>query len=296
MINSIAEYLHQLRHELTGCDPATVIDALSDTEDHLNTAVAGAIAADPQLSEAEALVDVIARYGTPSEIAAAYRETETRTRPALAKPTRYVERSAASRFFGVVYDPRAWGALLYMIISMITGIVYFTWVITGLYLSIGLLILIIGVPVAYFFLLSYRGIALVEGRIIEGLLGVRMPRRPIISNPNSKWLDRAKTLFKDGRTWLTVLYMFIMLPLGVIYFSIAIVLFALSLDFIAAPIKQYVFNLPLLDMGPYSVYIGENFMPIVMFLGACLFVVMMHVARGLGSLHAKLARAMLVGK
>lgn len=296
MINSIAEYLHQLRHELTGCDPATVIDALSDTEDHLNTAVAGAIAADPQLSEAEALVDVIARYGTPSEIAAAYRETETRTRPALAKPTRYVERSAASRFFGVVYDPRAWGALLYMIISMITGIVYFTWVITGLYLSIGLLILIIGVPVAYFFLLSYRGIALVEGRIIEGLLGVRMPRRPIISNPNSKWRDRAKALFKDGRTWLTVLYMFIMLPLGVIYFSIAIVLFALSLDFIAAPIKQYVFNLPLLDMGPYSVYIGENFMPIVMFLGACLFVVMMHVARGLGSLHAKLARAMLVGK
>jgi len=42
MINSIAEYLHQLRHELTGCDPATVIDALSDTEDHLNTAVASA--------------------------------------------------------------------------------------------------------------------------------------------------------------------------------------------------------------------------------------------------------------
>ena len=48
MINSIAEYLHQLRHELAGCDPATVLDALSDTEDHLNTAVAGAIAANPR--------------------------------------------------------------------------------------------------------------------------------------------------------------------------------------------------------------------------------------------------------
>jgi hypothetical protein len=183
-----------------------------------------------------------------------------------------------------------------MVISMLTGIIYFTWVMAGLYLSIGLLILVIGVPIAYFFLLSFRGIALVEGRIIEGLLGVRMPRRPIISNPNSKWLDRVKTLFKDGRTWLTVLDMFMMMPLGIIYFTIAIVLFALSVDFIAAPIKQYVFGLPLLDLGPYSVYVGENFMPVVMFLGACIFVVMMHVVRGLGGLHAKLARAMLVGK
>jgi len=71
-----------------------------------------------------------------------------------------------------------------------------------------------------------------------------------------------------------------MMPLGIIYFSIAIILFALSLDFVAAPIKQYVFDLPLLDLGRYSVYVGENFMPLVMFLGACLFVVMMHVVRG----------------
>ena len=296
MINSIAEYLHLLRHELTGCDPATVIDALSDSEDHLNTAVASTKAANPQFSEAEALADVVARYGTPGEIAAAYRDTETRTRPALAAPARYVDRSAGSRFVGVVYDPRAWGALLYMVISMITGMIYFTWVIAGLYLSIGLLILVIGVPVAYFFLLSFRGIALVEGRIIEGLLGVRMPRRPIFSAHNLKWLDRVKAVVKDGRTWLTVLYMVMMMPLGIIYFCIAIVLFALSLDFVAAPIKQYVFDLPLLDLGPYSVYIGENYMPVVMFLGACLFVVMMHVVRGLGGLHAKLARAMLVGK
>ena len=296
MSKSIAEYLHELRHELTGCDPATVIDALSDTEDHLNTALASAITANPQLLEAEALVEVIARYGTPAEIASAYRDTESRTRPTLAAPARYVERSSASRFVGVVYDPRAWGALLYMVISMITGIVYFTWVTTGLYLSIGLLVLIIGIPVGYLFLLSFRGIALVEGRIIEGLLGVRMPRRPIFAKGNLKWTDQAKALVKDGRTWMTVLYMLLMMPLGFIYFSIAILLFALSLDFVAAPIKQYVFDLPLLDLGRYSIYVADNFMPLVVLVGALLFIVMMHVVRGLGGLHAKLARAMLVGK
>jgi uncharacterized membrane protein len=187
MTNSIAEYLRELRHELAGTDPATIIDALTDTEDHLTTALAGVRMEHPQLSESEALADVIVRYGTPAEIAAAYRDVEGRTRPALAVSPKNDERSAASRFFGIVYDPRAWGALLYMFISMVTGIIYFTWVSTGLYLSIGLLVLIIGLPVAYLFLMSFRGIALVEGRIIEGLLGVRMPRRALFSQPGLGW-------------------------------------------------------------------------------------------------------------
>jgi hypothetical protein len=296
MINSIVEYLHVLRHELAGCDLATIVDALSDTEDHLNTAVAGEMADNPQLSEADALDGVIVRYGTPTEIAAAYRDTESRTRPALAVPESYFKRSLASRFFGVIYDPRAWGALLYMIISMLIGIAYFTWVIAGLYLSVGLIILVIGLPVAYLFLLSFRSIALVEGRIIEGLLGVRMPRRQIFSDRNVKWLQRLKALATDKRTWLTVLYMVLMMPLGILYFTITIMFFALSLDFVAAPIKQYFFDLPLLDLGQYSIYVGDNLMPLAMLLGALLFVVMMHMVRGLGRLHAKLARAMLVGK
>ncbi|MCX6833621.1 MAG: sensor domain-containing protein, partial [candidate division Zixibacteria bacterium] len=241
MINSIAEYLHELRHELAGSDPATILDALSDTEDHLNTAVAGAMAENRQLSDADALAGVITRYGTPTEIAAAYRDTESRTRPALAVPERYYERSAGSRFFGIVYDPRAWGALLYMVISMVTGIVYFTWVTTGLYLSIGLLVLIIGLPVAYLFLMSFRGIALVEGRIIEGLLGVRMPRRSLFSQRDLRWWQQLKVLVRDKRTWATVTYMVIQMPLGIIYFTVTIVLLVLSVVLVASPILRYVF-------------------------------------------------------
>jgi len=292
----IADYLEQLRSELTGCDPAVVRDALADAEEHLTTALANAREQNPALSVADALTGIIASYGSPAEVAAAYKETELRTRPPLAVPQGYYERSLASRFVGVVYDPRAWGAVLYLLISMITGIIYFTWVSVGLYLSLGFIILIIGLPIAYLFFLSFRGIALVEGRIIEGLLGVRMPRRPIFSDRNLKWFQQLKALVRGGRTWLTVLYMLLMMPLGIIYFCIIIVLFALAIDFVAAPIKQYVFDLPLLDLGRYSVYAPDNLMPVVMLLGVLIFMVMMHVARGLGRLHAKLARAMLVGK
>ena len=81
-------------------------------------------------------------------------------------------------FFNVVSDPRTYGALLYMLLSLATGIFYFTWVVTGLSLTFGFAILIIGIPFALLFIASVRVLSYVEGRIVEALLGVRMPRRP----------------------------------------------------------------------------------------------------------------------
>ena len=297
MIRDIEEYLGGLRRELAGADAATVQDALSDAEEHLTTALDGAVEQNPHISVTDALAGIIASYGSPAEVAAAYKDTETHTRPALAVPPRYYERSLASRFFSVVYDPRAWGAMLYGIIAMITGIVYFTWVTTGLYLSIGLLVLIIGLPIAYLFLLSFRGIALVEGRIVEGLLGVRMPRRPIFARRDLKWWDQLKALVSSGRTWLVVLYMLLQLPLGIIYFTLIVCGLAVALDCIALPITQGIFDQPFISAGERAIYyVGNSVMPLVVFLGFILLVAVMHMARGLGKLHGKLAKSMLVGR
>ena len=39
MINSIEEYLRQLKKEMSGCDRATIQDALSDSEEYLRNAL-----------------------------------------------------------------------------------------------------------------------------------------------------------------------------------------------------------------------------------------------------------------
>ncbi|MCK4237440.1 MAG: sensor domain-containing protein, partial [Candidatus Krumholzibacteria bacterium] len=174
MSKDIEAYLDQLKVELAGCDPATIQDALSDAEEHLRTALDQVLESQTDLSESEAIRPIIARYGTPGEIAAAYIEIEARITPPLARPKTPDKRHFISRFFGVLADPRAYAAFLYMLFSLATGIVYFTWAITGLSLSAGLVVLIIGLPFFGLFLLSVRGLALVEGRIIEALLGVRM--------------------------------------------------------------------------------------------------------------------------
>jgi uncharacterized membrane protein len=43
MINSIEEYLKELRKEMAGSDRATVQDALSDAEEYLRTALDNAV-------------------------------------------------------------------------------------------------------------------------------------------------------------------------------------------------------------------------------------------------------------
>src|SRR5260221_640618 len=158
--------------------------------------------------------------GTPEESASAYNEVERRTSPALKQTIK--PRSALGRFFGVYADPYAWGALLYMLIAFVTGIFYFTWAVTGVSLSISLLILVFGFPLALLFLLSVRGLALLEGRLVEALLGVRMPRNPLFSHQYMKWFDRLKALLTDKVTWVMLVYMLLQFLLGTVHFVLIV--------------------------------------------------------------------------
>ena len=181
MENNIDGYLQNLKAEMKDCDRATVQDALSDAEEYLRNALDNLKTNKPAVPEATAFSSVVEEYGTPAEIADAYRKIEARTSPSLVARTTKKNQSFFGRFFGVVIEPRAWGALLYLLFTLATGIIYFTWAVTGISLSLSLLILIIGIPIAGLFILSTRGLALLEGRMVEALLGIRMPHRPLFS-------------------------------------------------------------------------------------------------------------------
>ncbi|MCJ7567019.1 MAG: sensor domain-containing protein [Anaerolineales bacterium] len=295
MIESVDEYLEYLRKELAGSDPAILQDALSDTEEHLRNALEQVPGYDGERSEAETLISIIEKYGSPEEIAAAYQETAILTQPALAKQPPTVEKSSINRFFSIIWDAGAWGALLYLILSMITGLVYFTWAITGLSLSLSLLVLIIGLPFTVLFLLSVRSIALVEGRIVEALLGVRMPRRLSFTNREAGWWEQVKGLLLDSRTWTAVVYMILQLPLGVIYFSIFVCLTATSLSFMVSPILELIFEQPFIHLGAGAYHIAPWMMPLFVSGGFILLLASMHLAKFFGRTHGALAKALLVG-
>ena len=74
----------------------------------------------------------------------------------------------------------------YMLLALATGILYFMFAVTGSSMSIGLAVLIIGVPFFLLFIGTARVLALAEGRIVESMLGTRMPRRPRASRARQR--------------------------------------------------------------------------------------------------------------
>ena len=289
---TIPDYLEQLRRALAGADPALVQDALYDAEEYLRSE----LSENSGKSEAEVIASVAGSYGAPEEVAEIYRDTEVKVQTALRAPTPAPRRSALGRFFGVAADARTYGALLYMLLALATGIFYFTWVVTGVSMSAGLAVLIIGIPFVILYFGSVRLLSLVEGRIVEVMLGERMPRRPLYSERGKSWLERIKELFTDPRTWSTQLYFLLMLPLGIAYFTAVVTGLSLSLSLIVLPIGL------LFGMGGHLFVDGLNVVntepawawPLAVIGGVVLLFATLHLARGVGHLHGLLAKHLLV--
>src|SRR3954470_18434356 len=110
--DTVRAYLAALQRSMKAqhCKPGLISDALADCEEHLNNEVA----MHPGVSEADVLASVVETYGTPEEIAEEYKSMEAAItgpfpRSDEAPPRRY-------GFFDVVRDPKAYGALMYMLL------------------------------------------------------------------------------------------------------------------------------------------------------------------------------------
>ena len=300
---TIEEYLDELRRELAGADPALIQDVLGDAEDYLRSERERL----PDDQREAGLAAVIERYGTPDEVAEANRRTERtveaalkRTPPAARKE--HEERAEGYRptrppvdgFLGVFVDPLAYTSFFYMLLSLATGVLYFTWVVAGLSLSLGFMVLIIGIPFFLLFVATVRVLSFVEGRIIEALLGVRMPRRPPMTETHGSVWQRAKTMLTDGRTWSTMIYMTLKLPLGIASFTLFVVLISLSASFLFYPALQAIWPHPLIVTDDWVVEIPVWGYPLVSLLGFVLLVLTLHLARWAGMVHGTFAKGMLV--
>jgi uncharacterized membrane protein len=305
---SIDEYLKQLRAALGGQDPALLQDALYDAEEYLRAEVA----AHPGKSEADVLELIASTYGAPEEVAAAYRDTEAKVKAALKPPaprSTGAPGSALRRLFAVFMDVRAYTSLFYMLLTLATGIFYFTFVVTGLALSAGFAVLVIGIPFFLAFIGMARVIALGEGRLLEATTGERMPRRPVHPGPPASWLTRIGDMLKDVRTWTTLLYLLVMLPLGIVYFTLAVTGLGFGLRLALAPLLLLGHQLGWLPpdvhlivavdgteihgappLGPFT-FIGSL---LLVPLGLVILALVMRAARAIARAHARLAKALLV--
>ena len=125
--------------------------------------------------------------------------------------------------------------LLYLVLSLPLGILYFVILVTGFSLGAGLAITLIGIPllVAMIFITYIMGD--LDRKMTSLMLGVQIAKPE--ARPTEK--DGASAILvaqlKSPQFWKELGYLLLKLPLGIISFTIAITFVSLSLALIATP-------------------------------------------------------------
>jgi signal transduction histidine kinase len=132
----------------------------------------------------------------------------------------------------------------YLLLGLPAGIITFTVVVTGWATALGLAITLIGLPIAMATIVISRGMATVERWRAALVVGtpIRSRYRPIASvdgksNQQLRWiLERLRALFADTQTWKDLGWHLLLLPIGIVGFTIAVVCWAWTLACISAPL------------------------------------------------------------
>lgn len=118
-------------------------------------------------------------------------------------------------------ERRTYLAFLYSLLGLPLGIFYFTFIVTGLSLGLGLLITLAGIPVLVLTLAACRGLAQLERTLANSLLDAPMPRVESRHEEGLLW-RRLVSQVRSGDTWREVGFLLLRFVTGIASFSIAV--------------------------------------------------------------------------
>ena len=111
-------------------------------------------------------------------------------------------------------------------------------------------------------------------------------------------MTQIKEALADVRTWSTMFYLALMLPLGIAYFTIAVVGLAMSLGLTLGSIWSLITGHSDIQISevPWLEHLFHTAPGLVLsaIVGVLLFFVVLHIARGIGWLHGRIAELLLV--
>jgi signal transduction histidine kinase len=137
------------------------------------------------------------------------------------------------------FELRTWKETLHLLLNMPLGIATFTIIVTGFALGFGLLITLIGIPILIAMLYVSRGMGWFE-RVRAGLLldaEVPRPYRP--DPPRDTWYRPFLARASDPATWVEVVYHLLLMPIGIITFTIVVTFWTVGLALLVAPIAWW---------------------------------------------------------
>ncbi len=146
------------------------------------------------------------------------------------------ERPPQGGFLHFIVEKRTYLNLVYLLLAFPLGIVYFTFLVTGFSLGVGLLITLLGVPILLAMFAAARGIAAFERQLANHLLDARIAPMPLMPGQGERLWPRIKALVGSGATWKALAYLLLDFPLGIISFALTVTLLTIPPYLIFLPI------------------------------------------------------------
>src|SRR2546423_15002627 len=116
------------------------------------------------------------------------------------------ERDIFDLIFGPATSSQTYLNLLYLLLAFPLGIAYFVFLVTGLSMGAGLLVIFIGVPILIVVLLACLGLGAFERGMARMMLHVPIPSPSRFPSGPGIW-GKFKALFRDATTWKGFFYL-----------------------------------------------------------------------------------------
>jgi hypothetical protein len=194
-------------------------------------------------------------------------------------------------FFGALARWQSYVNILYLLISFPLGITYFAFIMTGLSVAFGLMIVVVGFLILLLMLVAIRGLASWERQLANLLLGAHIPppdpNPPVWQHP----LIALKRYLTDSYSWKCLGYFLVQFPLAVVSFMAVVFFVSLTLTLLTAPL---LYNFVPIHVFNWRIMEAEEAL-ICAVIGLVVGVVGVHVMNGLAALRRALATALLSG-
>ncbi len=203
-------------------------------------------------------------------------------------------------FFRPMFQGRTYRHLVYLSLAFPLGVTYFVFLVTGLSVGAGLVVIWVGIPILIGMMLAWRGLGAFERGLHRAFLDIDIPDPPSPLRDSGPLWPRIRRLLSDGSTWRVLFWLFLRFPAGIVTFSVLVAMGSAAATLIASPLLvplDWILVTPV-DFGSDWILVNgwtptqEDVVWLVP-LGFLLLVLFFHVVNGLAWLFGIAGEALL---
>jgi len=203
-------------------------------------------------------------------------------------------RSTLVDVFGVVTDAQTYRNLLYLVVAFPLGLFYYTVLVLGFTLGLGLSILLVGLGILLATVVGLRYVAAFERRLANRLLGTAIADPDDLEREGEGIVAAVKAYLGASSTWRGLGFVLVKFWLGILAFVLLVSLLGTGIELAVLPLSpEGVFNVQVAGWRVADTVGTPIQRALAVPVGLVLVLVALHVQNAVARVNASIASSLL---